>query len=104
MTRLLLSVASLFLIIACKKTDNILAGKIMVTPAINPAVSILIKENSVLYATLDTGNTIRGVTRSHAFVTENNFDEFSISSYNKIGNLTYHFDGVKTIAHSHKDY
>ena len=104
MNRLFFSLAFLLLFVGCKKTEAILVGKIMVTPVINPAVSVLIKENAVIYAMLDTGNTIRGITRNNAFVTSNNFDEFTISSYNAISNLKYHFDGIKTMAYSYKDY
>jgi hypothetical protein len=79
----------LFLISAvafgCGDKDRYLVTQIPTEPAINADVKLLIKDNSLTTARIDSGNLIRGITSNNFFSTSDNFKSFSHNAFDISG-------------------
>jgi len=75
----------------CGNKDKFLLNEVPAELAVNPATSVLIKNNVLLTARLDSGNIIRGITRNNGFRTTDFFTGFGFAAY-AIPAGMYHFD------------
>ncbi|HEY1200832.1 MAG TPA: hypothetical protein VGE79_07620, partial [Niastella sp.] len=64
----------------CGDKDRFLITQIPTEPAINADVKLLIKDNSLATARLDSGNIIRGLTTTKFFSTTDDFKTFTHSA------------------------
>lgn len=69
----------------CGDKDRFLITQIPTEPAINADVKLLIKDNSLATARLDSGNIIRGLTTNKFFSTTDNFKSFVHNAYDVAG-------------------
>lgn len=69
----------------CGDKDRFLVTQIPTEPAINAEVKLLIKDNSLTTARLDTGNIIRGLTTNNFFRTTDDFKSFTHNAYDVAG-------------------
>ena len=77
----------------CGNKDKILLEQVPATPVVNPDTRILVKNNTLLSAHLDSAGAIRGLSSNCFFVTTDFFAHFNIASYSLPGTmLSYNFD------------
>jgi hypothetical protein len=77
----------------CGDKDKYLFTQIPTTPVLNADTKVLIKDNSLLYVRLETGNIIRGITNKNAFATTDQFKSFTYTGYSLPGKITpYNYD------------
>lgn len=69
----------------CGDKDRFLVTQIPTEPAINAGVKVLIKDNSITAARLDTGNIIRGITTNSFFSTNDDFKNFTANAFSVAG-------------------
>lgn len=65
----------------CGDKDRYLVTQIPTEPAINAEVKLLIKDNSLTTARIDSGSLIRGITSNNFFSTTDNFKTFSHNGF-----------------------
>lgn len=77
----------------CGDKDTFLYTQIPTEAVLNADTKVLIKDNSLMYVRLDSGNIIRGITDRNAFTTTDQFKTFSYGGYSLPINLTpYSYD------------
>lgn len=67
--------------LGCGDKDKYLFTQIPTEPVLNADTKVLIKDNSMMYVRLDSGNIIRGITNKVAFSTTDRFKSFSYAGY-----------------------
>ena len=65
----------------CGNKNVLLINQVPLTPVVNPATKAIIKGNSLVYARLDSGATIHGLTANSAFRTADDFSDFELQSF-----------------------
>jgi hypothetical protein len=79
----------------CGDKDRFLVTQIPTEPAINADVKLLIKDNSIATARLDTGNIIRGLTSNNFFRTTDDFKTFTHNGYDVSGTKLTDFNASR---------
>jgi len=74
-----LYILCLVILCGCGNKDVLLINSVPVTTVVNPATKAIIKGNSIIYARLDSGAVIHGMTTGNAFRTANYFLDFNLS-------------------------
>jgi len=75
----------------CGNKDKFMLGQVPAEPVVNPATTVLIKNNVLLTVRLDSGSIVRGITRNNAFKTTDFFTHFVYAPY-ALPAGTYNFE------------
>jgi len=67
--------------LGCGDKDKYLYTQIPTEVVLNTDTKVLIKDNSIMYVRLDSGNIIRGITDKVAFTTTDQFKSFAYGGY-----------------------
>ena len=79
----------------CGDKDRFLITQIPTEPAINADVKVLIKDNILATARLDSGNIIRGLTTNKFFSTTDDFKTFTHNAYDVAGTKLTSFNASR---------
>jgi hypothetical protein len=93
-----LYILTLAIFCGCGNKNVLLIDQAPMTPAVNPATKAIIKNSRLVYARLDGGDTIHGITTGNAFRTTNDFADFVLNPVSlNTANTPYSFNGNRGI-------